>query len=205
MGKREEQSLVLGVTGGIACGKSEVGTILSALGFQVLDTDAVAHEIMLPGKAAYDRIVEYFGSGILDESGEIDRKKLGKLVFGDTRNLEALNGFVHPSVCREYRKWLADKKRDGSRLAVIIPLLFEVGEEAGWDAIICVSSSTRKIVERLKMRGFSESEARIRIRSQMPLEEKIERADYVIRNNGSLGDLKESTADVVAEIIRNKR
>lgn len=205
MGKREEQSLVLGVTGGIACGKSEVGSILSTLGFQVLDTDDVAHEMMLPGKTAYDRIVEYFGSGILDESGEIDRKKLGKLVFGDTRNLEALNGFVHPPVCREYRQWLADKKRDGSRLAVIIPLLFEVGEEEGWDAIICVSSSTRKIVERLKMRGFSESEARIRIRAQMPLEEKIERADYVIRNNGSLGDLKESTADVVAEIIRNKR
>lgn len=190
----------IAVTGGIACGKSLVGSVLTDRGVPVLDTDHVACELMQPGEEVYRRVVEAFGRDILNK-GSIDRGKLGGLVFADARKRHLLNELVHPEVRRRWRAWLGGQDGKGAAAAVIIPLLYEIGEQAGWDAVVCVACARKTQMDRLRQRGLSEVEGCRRIDAQMPLAEKVVRADYVIVNQGGKWLAKAQVGRVLGSIL----
>lgn len=190
-------SIILGITGGIACGKTETGRILSSEGFKVLDSDFLAHELMGKGFSVYDAVVQAFGGAILGEDGEIDRGKLGALVFSDPQALCELNRLVHPAVIATANEWVAVCREAQEDAAVLVPLLFEAGWTEGWDAVICVIAPEDQVFQRLEKRGISQDEARTRIAAQMPLAEKAARAGFVIQN----GDTLESLQDRIKELI----
>jgi dephospho-CoA kinase len=197
--------IAIGITGGIACGKSTVGGILEAAGLQVLDTDRVAHALMVAGSEVHLQVVEVFGEEILDAGGEVDRKKLGAIVFREPDRLAELNRIVHPAVSQVWRRWLAERIGVGEDVAVMIPLLFEVGADEGWDAILVVVSPEDQVLVRLAARGLSEAEARSRIASQMPPDEKMKRTNFVIENDGSMIDLERNTLRIWQAIQRERR
>lgn len=165
--------------------------MLEKLGFSVCDADRVAHHLMDKGRPVYHQVVEHFGAEILDKDGTISRPKLGKLVFEDPPKLEQLNALVHPAVRKALEEWINRQRLVEQPAAVLLPLLFESGmEDLDWDKIICVSSPEAAVFQRLEARGLSPEEAEKRVNSQMPLAEKQQRADRVISNTGTLGDLK---------------
>ena len=136
----------------------------------------------------------------------IDRAALGELVFEDAGARRELERIVHPEVMRRLREWLDRTREAGQRgAAAVIPLLFEVGEEDLWDAVICVSADERHVLARLLRRGLDERRARLRMEAQMPLEEKEQRSDYVIRNNGTLAALAEDTKRNWQALLRKER
>jgi dephospho-CoA kinase len=201
----ELHSFVLGVTGGLACGKSEVGRILGEMGFAVCDADCVAHDLMKKGTPVYRQVVDHFGTCILSDDGEIARSILGKTIFENPAEREALNRLVHPAVRENLETWIAEKRQQGQSAAMLVPLLFESGMDAlDWDEVICVSSSEELVFQRLEKRGLGRSEAELRMRSQMPLEEKERRSDRVVPNLGTLAELEDFTRDTVKRAMAER-
>jgi dephospho-CoA kinase len=192
------------ITGGLACGKSEVGRILRGDGVAVLDADDVARDLMQPGTPVYREVVGRFGPGIVAADGSIDRAALGDRVFRDDAERCALNERVHPAVMAAIRTWLAGAARPRWPAAVIIPLLFEIGAADGWSAIVCVAADEDRVRERLRGRGLSDAEARRRLAAQWPVEEKIKRSQYVIENNDTLEALAGRTRRVWQTIVKEE-
>jgi len=199
------QSMILGITGGIACGKTETGRILSSEGFKVLDSDFLAHELMRKGRAVYRKVIEYFGDGILAADGEIDRKKLGQKVFSDPQAREALNRLVHPAVIESATNWIRECRESGEDAAVLVPLLFEAGWTAAWDAVVCVTAPEEQVIQRLEKRGLPKAEAMRRIGAQMPQQEKAARADFTVENGGTPDALRDRIIGLVEKIRCQKR
>lgn len=194
--------VVLGVTGGIACGKSEAGRILDGMGFAVCDADRVAHKLMKKGTPVYSQVVDRFGSRILSDNGEISRLILGEIVFKDPDQRKILDGLVHPAVREALVEWIAEKRSEERSAAVLIPLLFESGmQDLGWDAVVCVSSREKDVFQRLENRGLTREDAERRLRSQMPLVEKEKLADHVVPNYGTLEELERAMRDAVEAIV----
>jgi len=191
----------IAVTGGIACGKSLVGKFLSGQGIPVCEADVLAHEKMSPGTRVFSRVVRVFGNGILGADGAIDRRVLGRRVFSNPQQVAALNAIVHPAVKNAWKEWLAIKQKTARAAAVVVPLLYEVGEGEGWDAVICVTSAPVLQIQRLKGRGLSRPEACRRMQAQMGTAEKAERADFVIVNDGTRTMLEEQSNRVVRHIV----
>ncbi|WP_163101264.1 dephospho-CoA kinase [Peribacillus alkalitolerans] len=183
---------VIGLTGGIASGKSTVSDMIRKLGFVVVDADIAAKTVVQPGQPALSLIVETFGEDILNESGELDRPKLGSIVFQDEEKRLQLNSIVHPAV----RKFMKDEQESaflkGEKVVFLdIPLLFESNLTFMVEKILLVYVDKNMQLARLmKRNGFSEKEALDRISSQWPLKEKIEHSDAVINNNGTIEETK---------------
>jgi dephospho-CoA kinase len=197
--------MILGITGGIACGKSEVGSILENMGFAVCDTDRVAHGLMRSGTPVYRSIVDVFGEQVLSDDGEISREYLGRIVFEDPGQLSALNRLVHPAVRDKLESWMAERRKHGENAAAQIPLLFESGmQELDWDGIICVSSLETEVIKRLAQRGLQEQEVRRRIAAQMLLSKKEDLSDCVIHNDGTLQELERTTRMTVERLIAER-
>lgn len=183
--------LDVGLTGGIACGKSLVLSIFKAVGCLTLDADAVYHDLIKSGKPLYDKLVKQFGKTILDADGEIDRRSLGKIVFGDSQMREKLNNIAHPDVVneqerikKEFRKKLKKQNIDEAVIITDAALMIEAGTYKRYDKLVVVTCSPEIQIRRLMERSnIDEEEAQRRIASQMPLEEKAALADYVIENN----------------------
>jgi dephospho-CoA kinase len=194
------QAIILGITGGIACGKTETGRILSSEGFKVLDSDFLAHELMGKGRPVYIAVVAQFGDAILAEDGEIDRMKLGKTIFADPQAREVLNRLVHPAVIDTSREWIAACREAQEDAAVLVPLLFETGWTEGWDAVICVTAPENEIFQRLEKRGLPREEAGRRLAAQMPQSEKAARAGFVIQNDGTLETLRSRVKNLIETI-----
>ena len=192
----------LAVTGGIACGKSLVGRILSREGVSVCEADRLAHELMVPGTVVYRGVLDAFGGGILGPEGEVDRSVLGKRVFSDPASLRRLNRLVHPHVVSAWRAWL-DTVDSDRPAAVIVPLLYEIGVERGWDAVLCVASAETVQRRRLAQRGLTEAEIDQRLAAQMPLMEKMLKADFVVVNDGSEDLLNRQTVRVLRRLMEN--
>ena len=202
---RMRKSLVVGITGGIACGKSEAGRVLERMGFSVCDADRVAHRLMEKGEPVHQRVVDHFGTRILSDDGRIARPVLGNIVFGNPEERKVLDGLVHPAVEQELRDWIAERRAQRQDAAVLLPLLFESGMEAlDWDAVVCVSSNAELVFQRLEKRGLDRREAQLRVASQMPLEEKERRANQVVPNTGTLNELEQSMKEAVNRIRAGK-
>ncbi len=195
--------LRVGLTGGLACGKSFVGRTLEQLGCHLIRADDIGHEVLLPGGAAFQPAIEEFGSGILNESGAIDRHKLAALVFDNPERLARLNALVHPAVIqREEELLAAAEQRDPRGIAVLeAAILVETGSYKRFDKLIVVSCTFEQQIARAVHRdGCTEDEARARLRRQMPLEEKLRFADFVIDTSGAKEDTVEQTRTIYEKL-----
>lgn len=191
--------LNVGLTGGIACGKSTVAQVFVMLGAHLIDFDKLAHEVQEPGKPAWKEIVRYFGKDILNQDETIDRNRLAQIVFTDKKELEALNNIVHPLVFNLWQERL-DKIKIKEEHAIIlsdIPLLFEGKMQDLFDLTILVLISPDEQICRLMARNnLSRNEAQIRLQSQMPIADKIGLADIVIDNQDNVSQTKEKVAEI---------
>ena len=196
-----EKGFCAALTGGIACGKSVVAEFWRRWGAETLDADEVAHALIAPGGECVAAVVQAFGSAVRTAAGGVDRVRLGQIVFADAAARARLNGLLHPAVIRRMRAWAEDVRRSGRRGVAVIPLLFEVGLERDWDAVVCVAADERTMQERLIGRGLTPAEAQARIASQWPVREKAARADRVIENNGSLAELEKTCRAVWNDLV----
>ena len=180
--------LRLGLTGGIASGKSAVAAMLREMGFAVLDADSLAHKLIEPGQPAYDEVVQEFGQSILATGGRVDRVRLGAVVFNDRARLDRLNAIVHPRVAEVIFSQFEAWKRAGIRDAVFVEaaLLIESGIHKSLDGLVVAWCTPEQQLDRLVARGLTETEARRRIASQLPVEEKLSLATEKIDCSGSL-------------------
>lgn len=196
------RGLAIGITGGIACGKSEVARSFSALGAETADADVLAHEAIRPGEPAYDRVVARFGREILGAGGEVDRRRLGEVVFQRPAERAALEAIIHPEVIKALKQWVNEVTARGMHAAATVPLLYEVNLVNLWDSVVCVKAPVELVIRRLRARGLTEEMAKARIAAQMPVEEKAKKADYVIENSGSLQELSEQARTVWNDLLR---
>lgn len=193
---------VIGITGSIATGKSTVSNIIKDLGFTVIDADIAARKVVEPGEAAYEKIVNEFGKQILLENGEINRKKLGEIVFNDEKKRLLLNAIVHPAV----RKWMNDQKEEafkrGEQVVFLdIPLLYESKLTNMVDEVIVVYVDEQTQLDRLMKRNdLTIEEAKARMNAQISIEEKKQMTDYVIDNRGSLKETKHQLKQILKKL-----
>ena len=192
----------LGLTGGIATGKSTVSNHFKELGIPVLDADVIAREVVEPGQPALMDIVAEFGEEMLQPDGTLNRKALGSVVFGNPAKLAKLNQFTHPRVQASMRAQADAYAAAGVPLIVLdIPLLLEGKNAAGADAVMVVTVPSDVQQERLMARNqLSADEARKRMNSQMPMEEKEKLADYVIDNSGTIAETYSQVDAVLAAL-----
>lgn len=187
--------MIIGLTGGIASGKSTVSNFFKELGVEIVDADLVAKEIS-EKKESVERIKDIFGNDIVDTKGKVIREKLRERVFRDRALLEKLNGIIHPQVI-EYFQRKKIENSDSEIMIFDIPLLYETNMDKLCDKVIVVGLEKEKQIERVILRDRSSRElAQKIISNQMSLEDKMKRADIVIMNNGSLEDLKEKVIEV---------
>ncbi|MCL6570323.1 MAG: dephospho-CoA kinase [Bacillus sp. (in: Bacteria)] len=194
-------SLVIGLTGGIASGKSTVSTMFKNLNITVVDADIEARLAVMKGETAYYKIIAEFGKEILLENEEIDRQKLGSIIFHQAEKRQRLNEIVHPEVRKRMRGKMEESKRNNEEVVVLdIPLLFESKLTFMADKTILVYVDNETQLKRLMERNnFTTIEAEARIHSQMPMSEKVKLADAVIDNNGLVAD----TFSQLIEVLRN--
>lgn len=184
--------LIIGLTGGIGTGKSEVSHILRDLGAVVIESDKVAHQSYEPGTKAHGLIVNLFGEDVLDGSGFIDRKSLGKIVFADTARRLELEKIVWPAT-RELTLALLEKETvRGTRVVVVeVPKLFESGWDKVADVVWTVEAPQSVVSQRVERRsGMSESDTKARVAAQFTRQDRVDRADIVIENDATLEDLR---------------
>jgi dephospho-CoA kinase len=198
--------LRVGLTGGIACGKSAVAKMFADLGVYVIQSDQIAHELYRPGEPVYAEVVQRFGRAIVKPDGEIDRAKLAAVAFGENR-IEELNRIVHPAVIQHQSKWIFEiAAKEPDAVAMIeAALIFEAGTNTRFEKMVVVTCEPEQKVARFAQRaGIDETAARAeverRMKAQWPDEEKIRRADYVIDNSGPLEQTGEQVKKVFAEL-----
>lgn len=192
----------IGLTGGIASGKSTAARILREMGHSVVDADALARLVVAKNGPAYREVLSVFGPDFVDGNGDLDRKKLGQIVFADKKKRVQLEQIVHPKV-----KSLAllEKSRletEGKNIAFYdVPLLYERNLEAEFDAVLLIYAPESIQIERMMIRnGYSESEARERMQAQIPIEQKLLRSPHVVMNTGKIEDLKMEIKKILREI-----
>ncbi|OJA13596.1 hypothetical protein AZE42_02729 [Rhizopogon vesiculosus] len=196
--------LVVGLTGGIATGKSTVSNLFKSERIPVIDADVLAREVVQPGTKGLAQIVTYFGSEVLLPDGTLDRKKLGAIIFNDEKKRKKLNSIIHPVVSRAifwnvFRCWFR-----GEKLCVVdVPLLIEGGLWKWMGKVVVVYCSTDIQLQRLMSRDKSSfDDASARLNSQLPITQKVEYADIVVDNSGSLQDLEQQVHSCVGKLER---
>ncbi len=199
--------LKLGLTGGIACGKSTVAAMLRERGVPVLDADALGHRLIEQGEPAYAAVVAEFGPGVLLADGRVDRTKLGAIVFANHEKLNRLNAIVHPRVAkamqRQFAAWEQEQKYDAA--FVEAALIVEAGYPKYLDGVIVAWCKPEQQFARLIARGLNEEEARRRIGAQMPLEEKLKHASDTIDCSGSLEETRRQVEQLCAIWTKSAR
>src|SRR5262245_37804520 len=191
----------VGLTGGIATGKSVVRAELERLGVPTIDADVVARDVVAPGTPALAAILARFGPGVLDEHHALDRRKLGSIVFADEAARRDLERIVHPAVKVAINAWL-DSVQDAHNVAVAVtPLLHETGRERDFDAVITTACSSEEQLRRVMTRdSLNEIQAKQRIAAQLSTEEKVRRANYAIWTDGTHEETKRQVAEVLEKL-----
>jgi dephospho-CoA kinase len=200
--------LKVGLTGGIASGKSVVGEMFVALGARLVQADRIAHELMLPGQPVYNEVVRHFGGGILDPDLSVNRKKLAEAAFGalsttQASRIQELNRIVHPAVLRSQEEWMEEMGRQDPDVVAMVEaaLIIEAGAAKSFDRLVVVTCSDKQRIARFAARQKLElddarKEVERRLAAQLPEAEKIKAADYVIDNSGSLDSTQEQVKQV---------
>jgi dephospho-CoA kinase len=199
--------IIAGLTGGIASGKSTVAAMLAEAGARIIDADKIAREVVAPGLPAFRDILARFGRGVLLPTGEIDRQRLGDIIFNDPAQKARLNAIVHPRVYRRTEAMIAEIAASEPDAVVVldIPLLLETGIERNLSAVIVVYVPQDLQLRRLMARDrIDAGSALARIRSQMPIEEKRRLASVVIDNSGSLADTRRQALSVFSDLSRQR-
>lgn len=189
--------MIIGLTGGIASGKSTVSALLVSKGARLVDADVIAREVMLPGHEVLAAAVKQFGSEILSPDGTLNRGKLGDIVFQDPAALQALNNLTHPAIRREIKERMNSmEEEDPKKLTIVdIPLLFESGLENMFHEILVVYVPREVQIARLMERnGLSLEQAEARLNAQMDIEAKRNKADYIIDNSGEFAHTEQQVA-----------
>lgn len=196
-------SKIYGLTGGIAAGKSSVRKLFSDHGFQVFDADSVAREVVVPGSIGLQQIVDQFGSKILKPDGSLDRKLLGSIVFSDPQQLQKLNHITRPLIKTKILKMISAVKKSSSPTITIfeIQLLFEGNYQQYFDGVISLYVEPEVQLRRLMERNnLTKKVALERINSQMPMEQKRQKADFVIDNSKDLTHLASEFAQLISQL-----
>ncbi|MFI0087740.1 dephospho-CoA kinase [Streptomyces bobili] len=197
--------LMVGLTGGIGAGKSEVSRLLVACGAVLIDADHIAREVVAPGTPGLAAVVETFGEGVLAEDGSLDRPKLGSIVFADPDRLAALNAIVHPLVGARSRE-LESAAPEDAVVVHDVPLLTENRLAPLYDVVVVVDADPATQLDRLvRLRGMTEDDARARMAAQATREQRRRIADIVVDNDVPLPDLERRVKDVWAELVRRAR
>jgi dephospho-CoA kinase len=196
--------LRVGLTGGIACGKTTVAAMLRELGCTVIDADALAHELIEPGRAANAEVIREFGQGIVDADGRINRARLGEIVFADANKLARLNQILHPRVIAETERQLAELDRPGGPAVTVVEaaLLIEAGAHKGFDRLVVAWCRPAQQRERLVKRGMSSEEAERRIAAQMPIEQKRRLATDEIDCSGKLEGTRQQVEQLAGKLLK---
>jgi dephospho-CoA kinase len=195
--------LRLGLTGSIASGKTTVARMFVELGCHLIDADAIVHSLFQPGDPVHRAVIQAFGKQIVSADGSIDRRVLGEIVFRDAALRERLNSLVHPAVIQRQKLWLDQlEARDPNAIGIVeAALMIEVGTYKNYDKVVVVVCSPEIQRRRLRERsGLSERQIEARIAAQMPMEEKIKFADYVIDNSGSIEDTRHQVEKVCLQL-----
>jgi len=199
-------TLIVGLTGGIVGGKSTVASMFRDLGAKIIDADKLGHDVILPNKPAWKKIVKIFGKDILQNDLTIDREKLGKIVFANQSLLKKLNEITHPEIIKMIKKEIdsaKNKTHDQEKVLIIdAALIYEAKIDRFMDKIIVVYIDKDKQIERLiKRNNLSKDEAIQRIKSQIAMEEKAKMADYVIDNSNSLNKTREQVEKIWQSLL----
>jgi dephospho-CoA kinase len=205
--------LKVGLTGGIAAGKSVVGEMFAALGAQVIQADEIAHQLMQPGDAVYQDVVAHFGAGILNPGGSVNRARLAELAFGSKPSrVQELNQIVHPAVIRRQEQWMKQvAERDPHAIALVeAALILEADMAKRLDRLIVVTCHPEQRIERWARRlNVDEETARRevtrRMAAQLPDGEKIKAADFVVDNSGSLDETRRQVKEIYADLKKEAR
>jgi dephospho-CoA kinase len=192
----------VGLTGGIATGKSVVRAELERLGVPTIDADLVARDVVAPGTSALTAILGRFGTGVLTD-GALDRRKLGSIVFADDAARRDLEEIVHPAVKAAINAWLDSMSHQHNLAVAVIPLLYETGRERDFDVVITTACRSEEQLRRVMTRdSLSELQARQRINAQLSTEEKVRRADYAIWTDGTHENTKRQVVETLEQLAR---
>ena len=205
--------LKVGLTGGIASGKSVVGEMFAALGAQVIQADEISHQLMQPGEEVYQEVVRHFGREILNSDGSVNRSRLAELAFGNKPSrVQELNQIVHPAVIRRQQEWMEQvRQRDPHAVAMVeAALILEASMAESLDRLVVVTCRPEQRIERWARRlkvdqETARREVARRMAAQLPDEEKIKAADYVIDNSGSLDETRRQVEEVYGELKRQAK
>jgi dephospho-CoA kinase len=191
--------LWVGLTGSIGTGKSTVALILKSLGYQVVDADFFAHQVLSRGEKAYELVLQNFGPEILQQDQSIDRKKLAQVVFQNADKLQLLESIVHPEVKNRVEMQKQIFKNANEQIVFYdVPLLFEKNMQGDFDKVVVVACATELQQQRLRTRNnWTDAEINSRLKAQLPIEIKIKSADFIIDNNGSLLDLENNVKSII--------
>ena len=196
----------VGLTGGIASGKSTVSGMFRDIGVPVIDADVIAREVVAPGSRALEAIVDTFGEEILTEEKSLNRARLGEIVFSDPAKKKVLERILHPEIIAEQDRRLRDLEREGRTPVAIADaaVMIESGSWKRFDSIVVVDCDESQQIGRLRRRnGMNEKEAIRRVNAQMPLSEKVKYADHVIDNRGSIDDTRKQV-EALMELLSRK-
>lgn len=199
----DPRPLLVGLTGGIASGKSVVADMLEELGARTIDFDVLARHVVAPGEPAWQDIVEHFGPGVLDQDRSIDRRRLGEIVFADDAERAVLERLTHPRIREEFvREVRTITDRDPESVIVaVVPLLVEGGLQSHFDHVVVVFAPDEVQLDRLMRRdGLSRDAAGARLAAQLPIQEKLSTADTVIDNSGSLEHTRHQVEELWARL-----
>jgi dephospho-CoA kinase len=194
--------LWIGITGGIASGKTTAANLLREMGFPVIDADEIAKLVVSPGSPGMKQVTQTFGQDFVRPDGNLDRRKMADLVFKNPSELQKLEMILHPLVKKETSRQRQEASSRGEKIVFYdVPLLFEKNMDEEFDAVIVVTSSLARQKDRLKSRSkMSEEEITARLKNQLPMEEKKKRGTYILENENSLEDLRRGLNKIVQEL-----
>jgi dephospho-CoA kinase len=197
--------MVIGITGSLGSGKTTVANMCRRLGAKVIDADRIAHNLMRPRSRVYRRIVDCFGKEILSGSRRrINRKRLAEIVFSNSRALKKLNAIMHPEILKIIRNRI-NKSSEGENLIIDAPLLIETGLERWVDSVVVVRADPEVKIRRLKKCGLTTDEIKKRLDVQLPEDNKLRQADFVIDNSGRRSQTEKQIKEIWNKIMKGRR